>query len=103
LALPPRLSSKVSVIPLQPRIQAELVQPIVGYDNEFCFMDLLAVRPDGQPVERWTGTAWTDIDAQDSTQGITKTGAPRTADSPESLWMFDRSALAEAARRLDGL
>jgi hypothetical protein len=101
LALPPRLSSKVSVIPLQPRIQAELVQPIVGYDNEFCFMDLLAVRPDGQPVERWTGTAWTDIDAQDSTQGIPKTGAPRTADSPESLWMFDRSALAEAARRLD--
>jgi hypothetical protein len=101
LALPPRLSSKVSVIPLQPRIQAELVQPIVGYDNEFCFMDLLAVRPDGQPVERWTGTAWTDLDAQDSTQAPGKTGTSRTADSPESLWMFDRSALAEAARRLD--
>ncbi len=101
LALPPRLSSKVSVIPLQPRIQAELVQPIVGYDNEFCFMDLLAVRPDGQPVERWTGTAWTDIDAQDSTQALPKPGAPRAADSPEPLWMFDRSALGEAARRLD--
>ena len=101
LALPPRLSSKVSVIPLHPRIQAELVQPIVGYDNEFCFMDLLAVRPDGQPVERWTGTAWTDLDAQDSTQAPGKTGTSRTADSPESLWMFDRSALAEAARRLD--
>jgi hypothetical protein len=101
LALPPRLSSKVSVIPLHPRIQAELVQPIVGYDNEFCFMDLLAVRPDGQPVERWTGTAWTDIDAQDSTQALPKPGAPRAAESPEPLWMFDRSALAEAARRLD--
>ena len=101
LALPPRLSSKVSVIVLHPRIQAELVQPIVGYDNEFCFMDLLAVRPDGQPVERWTGTAWTDLDAPDSAQTPAKTGSSRTAESPESLWMFDRSALAEAARRLD--
>ena len=101
LALPPRLSAKVAVIPLQPRIQAELVQPIVGYDNEFCFMDLLAVRPDGQPVERWTGTAWTELETPDSASPTAKSGSARGADSAESLWMFDRSALVEAARRLD--
>ncbi len=101
LTLPPRLASKVSVIPLHPRIQAELVQPIFGYDNEFCFMDLLAVRPDGQPVERWTGSAWSELEPAGSSATAGKTVAPDNTDAAEALWMYDRSALAEAARRLD--
>jgi hypothetical protein len=101
LALPARLASKVSVIPLQPRLQAELVQPIVGYDNEFCFLDLVAVRPDGQPVERWNGTAWTGIDDPDGEPAMRGVATGQNEGS-EALWMFDRSALAEAARRLDG-
>jgi len=96
LVLPPRLAAKVGVIPLLPRLQAELVQPIVGYDNEFCFLDLQAVRPDGHPVERWNGTAWTEIDPADAPGA-----AAGTPEDPEALWMFDRSGLAEAARRLD--
>ena len=113
LALPTRLSTKVSVVTLQPRIQAELVQPIVGYDNEFCFLDLLAVKPDGQPVERWTGTAWSEIEQPENAASPAKPVGTRGAiaanpaqaqpgaDSSESLWMYDRSALVEAARRLD--
>ena len=100
LALPSRLASRVSVIPLLPRLQAELVQPIVGYDNEFCFLDLVAVRPDGQPVERWNGTAWTGIDDPDAEPAMPG-GTTGQHEGSEALWMFDRSALAEAARRLD--
>ncbi len=101
--LPTRLASKVQVITLRPRLRAELVQPIVGYDNEFCFIDLLAVTPDEREVERWNGSAWNDVNAR-TNDGDESEGAEEPPVSPvsgEPLWMFDRAALAEATRLLD--
>ena len=101
LQLPPRLAAKVAVIPLKPRILAELVQPVVGYDNEFCFIDLVALTPDGRPVERWTGTAWTEVEAPDAGAAASKAAPKPGAEAADRLWMFDRSGLIDAARRLD--
>jgi len=100
--LPARLTSKVQVIPLRPRIEAELVQPIVGYDNEFCFIDLLALTPDGKAVERWSGSAWNDVNIRVTEEDTEDTDAPAPkANEGGPLWMFDRSGLAEATRLLD--
>ncbi|MSU32147.1 MAG: DEAD/DEAH box helicase [Pedosphaera sp.] len=105
--LPDRLRSKVRIIPLRPRIQAELVQPIVGYDSEFCFIDLLALTPDDKVVERWSGSSWNDINLRISendnhTEEATQTKIEGLETSASNhLWMFDRSALAESVRLLD--
>lgn len=99
--LPQRLAAKVEVIALKPRIQAELVQPIVGYDNEFCFLDLLATTPDGKSVERWNGNAWNDINARVQSDEDDEDGSRPAEATSGPLWMFDRSGLAEAARLLD--
>jgi hypothetical protein len=92
--LPPRMAAKVRVIPLRPRIVGELAQPIVGYDNEFCFLDVLAIHPEGNVAERWTGTTWQSAEKTD--------GAPKKPESPnDPLTTFDRSALADVPRMLE--
>ncbi|HTI69258.1 MAG TPA: DEAD/DEAH box helicase [Candidatus Limnocylindria bacterium] len=92
--LPPRLAAKVKSIPLRPRIVAELVQPIVGYENEFCFLDVLGITPEGKDAERWTGTAWQSVDPEPEVKDST----PKVE---EPLTMFDRTPLADIPRLVE--
>jgi hypothetical protein len=98
VTLPERLADKVKVIPLRPRLVAELVQPLIGYDNEFCFVDLLALTPDNEPVERWTGSAWHDVNARTASDDDDE---PTAATFEGPLQMFDRGGLSDVTRLLD--
>ena len=93
--LPPRLAAKVKSIPLRPRMIAELAQPIVGYDNEFCFLDVLGITPTGEAAERWTGSAW------QATDPVTDKAADATSGLEEPLTMFDRTPLADIPRLVE--
>ncbi len=57
-APPPRLAARVRVVPLRPRLVAEVRKPWAGSDTEYCHLDVLGASADGRHVERWNGHSW---------------------------------------------
>ena len=81
---PPRLAARIRVVPLQPRVTAEITQPWAGAETEYCHVDVLGVSGDGKQVERWNGGEW--IQADDL--------APARVAARKALERIDRAALA---------
>jgi superfamily II DNA or RNA helicase len=80
---PPRLAARIRVVPLQPRVTAEITQPWAGSQTEYCHVDVLGFSDDGRNVERWNGEEW--ILANDL--------APRKLKSANALERMERAAL----------
>lgn len=90
--MPPRLADKVRVIPLKPILRAELLKPVVGYDSESCFLDVLGEVGDGSYAERWNGHSWQDVKTTPANWGNAAAVKAKTEHGP--LVTYDRSALA---------
>lgn len=90
--MPPRLADKVRVIQLKPMLRAELLQPVVGYDSESCFLDVLGEVGDGSYAERWNGHSWQDVKTTPASWGNATAVRPREENGP--LVTYDRSGLA---------
>lgn len=90
--MPPRLADKVRVIPLKPMLRAELLKPVVGYDSECCFLDVLGEVGDGTYAERWNGHSWQDVKTTPVSWGNATPPKPRDDNAP--LVTYDRTRLA---------
>ncbi len=92
ISMPPRLADKVRVIHLKPVLRAELLQPVVGYDSESCFLDVLGEVGDGTYAERWNGHSWQDVKLTPANWG--NATAVKDPDDNAPLVTYDRSGLA---------
>jgi len=89
--MPPRLADKVRVIQLRAVLRAELLQPVVGYDSESCYLDVLGEVGDGSYAERWNGHSWQDVKTTPATWG--QATPARARDDSGPLVTYDRSAM----------
>ena len=100
IPLPPRLADRVRVVPLSPRLTAELRTIAFGNDTEYAVLDVNAVSPDGLYAERWNGSAWLDaklVPTEDGEAAVPKSAMPLD----EALVTYDRTLLGDVPRLLE--